>query len=469
MKPFVTPEEMKALDRRTIEVRKISSFDLMRQVGAEIADDLDSEFSAREDFLFLCGPGDNGGDAYIAAEILRKRGRRVDVFSVLEPRSENCRRAFKSYQGPRSNKLKKTSVLVEGIFGLQSRSGLEPHVKKIVREANQRECIRVAIDLPCDEFQADLTLTVAFPKTTMLRPEVAARLGRVEFVGRDFATPRESKLWALSWQDAAPPQKPSRSHKASFGRCGIVGGSATMPGAPILAAEAAARCGAGYSTLYFAKPSKSFSLKIPDASFIFKQKWTPNDLAAESALVIGCGGKPKINFRSLTQPAVIDASALGEATAAEIDAWKKCKMPLILTPHPGEAAKILRTSKERILQNPQKAVQDLVLRTGQTVYLKSSPGYLKFSPKYSQGRDEVIVNLVFNSVFATAGSGDVLSGLVGGSLAMGDLDFRSSVFRGLLFQRAVGEVLRRRMHSISSDQLMVFSKASEIWRQRRSR
>src|SRR5262249_51828785 len=107
------------------------------------------------------------------------------------------------------------------------------------------------------------------------------------------------------------PRKGPRSHKAQFGKLGVIGGKASMPGAAMLAAEAGGRMGAGYSSLFLSESSETLKLDIKNASFIFHSRWKMSDLEKQTALVIGCGGKPPSSFKisKLKCPIVIDASA----------------------------------------------------------------------------------------------------------------------------------------------------------------
>lgn len=226
-----------------------------------------------------------------------------------------------------------------------------------------------------------------------------------------------------------------------------------MPGASVLAAEAGARIGAGYSTLFFSKGSQT-KLRVKDASFIFKSRWTMKDILSQTALVVGCGGKPGARFKvlKLQTPMVLDASALSEASAADLKSWRKSKCPILLTPHPGEAAKLLKTSPQKVEADRMGALDELVKLTGQSVYLKGSPALLKF-----KGDSKTYVNLSAVPAFATAGSGDTLSGILGGILAQGSLGFEESVISGIAFHQALGTLLQNVEGSISSDQLTLFS------------
>lgn len=452
MKPFVSSEQMLALDRELILAQKIQSFDLMMRVAQAMSEVLLSRFRS-ESFHILCGPGNNGGDGYCLAHFLSKAGREVSVESLLPPQTEEAKRARDLlpaglFRSPTRTK----TVLVDAIFGLQARKALSPALSEQIRQAIRKPFFKVSLDLATPGFSADLTLTVAYPKISFLEPLERERLGEIVYVA-EFFPKTNSSIYAIEIGDFQLPRRPRTSHKGRFGKLGVVGGSASMPGASVLAAEAGARIGAGYSTLFFSKGSQT-KLRVKDASFIFKSRWTMKDILSQTALVVGCGGKPGARFKvlKLQTPMVLDASALSEASAADLKSWRKSKCPILLTPHPGEAAKLLKTSPQKVEADRMGALDELVKLTGQSVYLKGSPALLKF-----KGDSKTYVNLSAVPAFATAGSGDTLSGILGGILAQGSLGFEESVISGIAFHQALGTLLQNVEGSISSDQLTLFS------------
>lgn len=482
MRPFVKADEIQGLDLRTMAALNLDSFGLMQKVAREMADHFKTNHHLLEgDVLVLAGPGNNGGDGYCLAEYLRQRGRKVAVFEVHEPRSEEAREARKFFQGELVSDFRKSSIVVDAIYGASGRSDLADAEVRILKEVNRRPCFRVTIDVPTGvdareasvhehAFMADLSLVVGWPKEAFLSENVAETLGRVQFIGEYFSQPQQAQTFAIEKKDFSLPKRKRTGFKNIYGRVGIVGGSSEMPGAAILAAEAAHRFGAGYATVYFAK-SGSLKIRVKDASFILRTKWAQKDLQKETALVLGCGGFfKKFSWSQVKLPAVIDADAL-----YDLKKLKTLKGPAVLTPHIGEAARLLGETTRVIKQNRFEALSRLCEGSMQSVYLKGAPGLLRLA-----GSNINYVNLSMNSVFSKAGSGDVLAGLLGSSLAQsfsthsGDgvssggnsnssqmpetmKVFRSAVVSALVFQAELGEVLRDCEATISSDQLEVFS------------
>ncbi|MDB5038487.1 MAG: Bifunctional NAD(P)H-hydrate repair enzyme [Bacteriovoracaceae bacterium] len=477
MRPFVTADEMTRLDLLTMKKLSISSFELMDRV----TDYMLFYFRdfAEQNILFLCGPGNNGGDAYRLAEKLRQKGRSVFCIDLLPPHSEDCKKAKELYRGKMLSDIPRTiGVVVDGIFGVHGRSDLPAKISKCLRTVNKMKTFRMSLDVPTgvdgrtgevneNAFVSDLTLTVGFPKSVFVSEKVNEVLGQVKCVGDYFVKPSSYQYVALENSDFLLKDPKRTGHKGLYGRCGVVGGSPKTPGAALLAAEAAHRVGAGYVTLYFAK-KENLQIKVKDASFLFRMKWKMSDLKKESSLVLGCGGMPKnFKYSAIQVPAVIDADALSDWPRVK----KKFKGKAILTPHPGEAAKMLKYKTADIQKDREDSLRELVRSTKQAVYLKGAPGLLKFSDEQKIS----YVNLSANPIFSKAGSGDVLSGILGGLLAQGseqyiaDLEgeavkavkgseqFKRAVISGLVFQKELGEVLRSKRAAIASDQLTVFS------------
>jgi NAD(P)H-hydrate epimerase len=467
MRSFVSVEKMMALDAEMIRRHPEKSFGLMKDVAREMSEVLMRHFQWTEPVLILCGPGNNGGDGYCLAEFLRKRGHQVSVLSVMKPQSADAKRAARFFQGTLLTsdwKKVRPKVIVDAIFGLNGDSRLETEHRDLLRAVNRSAAFKVALDVPtgvslraakasADAFHSDLTLTVGYPKEAMLEARVLERLGELIVIKKSFSKKIAASLKMIEPEDFAFRHQKRVSHKGIFGKAAIIGGSTSMPGAAILAAEAAARTGAGYATLFFAERGR-LALEVSKASFIFKQSWTLSDLESQSAWVLGCGGLPSIkwNPKKWKAPVVLDAEVFSRWSRAQWKSVSHATARCVLTPHAGEAAHVLGWKRSQIEADPVSACRALVEFTGQSVYLKGAPGVLIFSDSTRQA----YVNLFANPAFARAGSGDILAGILGGFLAQRPDDFKSAVISALVFQSQMGEVLRAKRGLISSDQLKVF-------------
>jgi len=478
MRSFVSVSEMQAIDESVIRTHPHGSFGLMKDVAQEAFDVLSQHERFVSPVLILCGPGNNGGDGYCLAELLRLARTEVCVLEVMKPQSEDAQRASRLYKGKRLKndwRQVKPKTIVDAVFGLKGYKDLNRECQRLFDGVNRSSAFKVAMDISsgvslikeqcgASAFRADLTLAVGYPKLPMLKPSVAELLGEVVVLKRAFKSLGSSQVQMLEPEDFGLFDIKRVSHKGDFGRAAIVGGSTSMPGAAMLAAEAAARVGAGYSTLFFAKRG-GLSLRIKEASFIFKQRWTLDDLRKQSSWVLGCGGVPNIkwNFNQWAEPVVLDADVFSQWKAGE---WKKLarsKARCVLTPHAGEAAHLLKWKRSEVEKHPQEACEELVKLSGQSVYLKGAPGFLRFAASALKGQhvwksNMTYVNLSVNPVFARAGSGDILSGILGGFLAQRPDSFVEMVVSGLVFQNQMGEILRSSRGLISSDQLNVFKR-----------
>ncbi|MGA0163964.1 MAG: NAD(P)H-hydrate epimerase [Bdellovibrionota bacterium] len=466
MRAFLTSKEMAKIDLKTMKSLSCSSYELMNLVAAEMADVLLKRFSGQPRVHILAGPGNNGGDAYCLARILKKKSWRLSVESVFQPESKDCRRAFKELKMKSSTpRFDSYDIIIDAVFGSGGRASLDQKLRERIRWANQSKAFRVALDVPTgchsdtgkahrEAFRADLSLCVSNPKWGFLFESAAEFLGELEFVGRDFVKATSSKAFALEESDFGFLKQKKTAYKR--GRCAIIAGSAKTPGAAFLAAESAHRTGVGYVTLI--KPKKEiWNIRLKQASFLFQDSLKKSDLKKFDSLVLGCGGAPRsLSFlKNLKAPQVLDAEAIGPASKVKSSAQQ------IFTPHPGEAARFLKTTPQEIQSDRLGALEAISQRLNQAVYLKGAPGILKLAESKAY-----YVNLSANPVFARAGSGDVLAGILGGFLAQSPTKFREAVFSSLVFQKNIGEVLRSKRATIASDQLEIFSKAFERIRER---
>lgn len=490
MKPFLSVAQCQKADELTQKFFQIDSFGLMQKVAKNMASHIMSRWDKSYDFLILTGPGNNGGDGFCVAEYLRRSGYQVRVCSLIVPTSEDAKKARRFYKGSVVESFdrqggdqfleRKNCIIIDAVFGLRGKSQLPPPVGHLFRRINQSLNFRIALDCPSGinlqnesfdlhSFRAGLTLTVGFFKTGFLNPKLLSFCGEVQVVARDFIAPHVTsadQLWGLEWSDHCWSERSNISHKGTFGRVAIVGGSAQTPGAPFLAAEAAGRAGAGYVSVFLDADQK-LSIRVKDASFILRTRWSRKDLESQKAFVLGCGGfnKKYRNYFKSEQRCVWDADGL-----AYVPKLRSQHNQWIMTPHPGEAAKLLKLTLRSVTNYPLEAAQKISQKWGATVYLKGTPSYLILPNWCQRGAREVpgrcYVNLLANQVFARAGTGDLLSGMMGAALLRSDKSIQQCAIDALLIQRAVGEVLRNREGVWTSDQLSVFSEAFALLRSR---
>jgi len=367
----------------------------------------------------LCGPGNNGGDGYVIALELRARGAEVRVVAPLEPRTEAAIAARRSYDAP-IVEYAKGGVLVDCLFGSGLTRALEPeHATLLARLASAHE-VSIAVDLPSGidsdsgvELNAGLptyrlTLALgAWKRAHWLMPAMA-RMGERRLVRIGIAPTGEAPR-LIARPRLAPPA--SDAHKYSRGLLAVVGGA--MPGAGVLAARSAMHAGAGYVKLF--APHKSPA--TPD-ELVVDDRPLEGRLGDDriDALLAGPGlgrdDEAEARLRAVLSrdiPTVLDADAL-VLLAPEMLATRTA--PLLLTPHAGELARLCErfgidgsgeVERSLALARDSGAV---VVAKGPDTLIATPDGLLRFAPPAP-------------SWLSTAGTGDVLAGVIASRLAAG--------------------------------------------------
>lgn len=459
MRALLRPEEMRKIDERTMEAQSLSSFELMKRVAKTMAEAILPRLRDSSKILVLCGPGNNGGDAYCLAQLLMKAQHRVWILALRDASSEDAKKAsrlrrFKEWE---RDDFSSFDLIIDGVFGSNGKAKLDKDIVDVFKKIRKTKALKISLDVPSGTdadtgqshphaFYADLTLCVAYPKWGFIYEALAERLGEVLYVGGKFEKPRTARAYVLEDQDFSLPEEKRTKYKS--GHCIVIAGSAQTPGAAFLCAEAAHRTGVGYVSLFLARRS-SIKISLNQSSFLYRIGWTWKDLQKADSIVVGPGGAPK-NLRALEKipsPQIWDADALRHVRASS-------RYPLrILTPHRGEAARLLNLKAAWIQEHPLEGIDLLVNKTQSHAYLKGAPGILRFVEDQTY-----YVNLSINPAMARAGSGDVLSGIMGGISAQMS-DFKKAMIFSLVFQASISKLLWKKRGSIASDQLNLFSEA----------
>ena len=448
---ILTPEEMAACDRRAIEQGPFDGLGLMRRAGAAVAAVVLGRFADARRVDVLCGPGNNGGDGYIVAEILRQSGIEVGVVSDGPPRegSDASLAASECKVWPQPlgafNPVK-GGVVVDALYGAGLSRPLAANVQRVVGLVNAARVPVIAVDLPSGvsgmtgqvlgaAFQAKVTVTfvrkkpghLLLPGKLLCGDLVVADIGVSDRVVAEAGV-RCFENDPYSWRHSLPTPAID-AHKYSRGHVAVFSGVATATGAARLAAHAAARAGAGAVTVL--SPAEALASNAAHLTSIMQRKADTVDEALAffserrpAAIVYGPGLSPEpetgvrllelLDRASPAPPAVVDASAL-TSLAKEPDLL----MPpfggransLVITPHEGEFARLFpdfdKDEHPSKVERARRAAQRI---EGVVVY--KGPDTVIAAP---DGRAAINTNGV--PWLATAGSGDVLSGIVGGLLA----------------------------------------------------
>ncbi|MHC3468373.1 NAD(P)H-hydrate dehydratase [Streptomyces sp. 7R007] len=383
--------------------------------------------------VVLVGSGDNGGDALYAGARLARRGAGVHAVLLAPERAHAgglaaLRRAGGRVVRPDGGEelIARADLVLDGIVGIGGKGGLRAEAVPLAGAAARARAAVVAVDLPSGvdadtgevrgaAVRADLTVTFGTHKPGLLIDPAREYAGSVRLVdiGLGAVLPAEPALEALQHADVAAllPAPDAESDKYRRGVVGIAAGSARYPGAAVLAVSGALRGGAG-AVRYVGPAGDAVIARFPE-TLVSDQG--PAKAGRVQAWVVGPGaGDDAATVAEVLEadvPVLIDADGL---RLAERDAVRARTAPTLMTPHAGEAAALLGVAREEVEGARLAAVRELAGRYGATVLLKGSTTLVA-----DAAGGAVRVNPTGTPWLATAGSGDVLSGLTGSLLAAG--------------------------------------------------
>ncbi|MEU9283323.1 NAD(P)H-hydrate dehydratase [Streptomyces sp. NPDC048275] len=398
-------------------------------LAAACADLLGRVYGSR--VVLLVGSGDNGGDALYAGARLARRGAGVTAVLLVPGRTHAgglaaLRRAGGGVAGPGAAEelIGRAHLVVDGIVGIGGKGGLRADAAPLAALAEASRAAFVAVDLPSGveadtgevrgaAVRADLTVTFGTHKPGLLIDPARAYAGAVRLVDIGLELPDEPELEALQHADVAEllPVPGAESDKYRRGVVGIAAGSARYPGAAVLAVAGALRGGAG-AVRYVGPAGDAVISRFPETLVSDKG---PEQAGRVQAWVVGPGAGDDAatvaEVLGADVPVLVDADGL---RLADMGAVRARTAPTLMTPHAGEAAALLGVPREEVEGARLAAVRELAGRYRATVLLKGSTTLVGDS-----GGGAVRVNPTGTAWLATAGSGDVLSGLAGSLLAAG--------------------------------------------------
>ncbi|MER6203911.1 NAD(P)H-hydrate dehydratase [Streptomyces sp. NPDC001642] len=383
--------------------------------------------------VLLVGSGDNGGDALYAGARLARRGAAVVAVLLAPDRTHPGGLAALLRAGGRTvaaadaeDTVLRADLVLDGIVGIGGKGGLRPDAARLATLAGDSGALVVAVDLPSGveadsgevggaAVRADVTVTFGAHKPGLLIDPAREYAGSVRLVdiGLDAELPAEPELEALQHADVARllPVPSAESDKYRRGVVGIAAGSGRYPGAAVLAVAGALRGGAG-AVRYVGPAADAVIARFPE---VLVSDGGPLKAGRVQAWVVGPGaGDDAATVADVVTaevPVLIDADGL---RLADADAVRARRAPTLMTPHAGEAAALLGVDRGEVEGARLESVRELAGRYGATVLLKGSTTLVADS-----GGGAVRVNSTGTGWLATAGSGDVLSGLAGSLLASG--------------------------------------------------
>ncbi|MDA3924724.1 MAG: NAD(P)H-hydrate dehydratase [Kiritimatiellae bacterium] len=493
---FLTVNQMRAADAAAISECDIPEQILMNRAGVALARCVMRVAHLRRAnrIILIAGHGNNGGDIFVAARCLHKAGFSAHVIMTCIPSSlkgaahiawdemQSLNVPFEvistveSWQKNfdlKSGTLLNYGVVVDGILG----TGCSGEPREVAAEAIQwinsirAYCLIVSADLPSGMngdtgiaagavVKADLTVTFAAPKQGFCSPDAIKLIGHL--IVSDIGIPDEITFKSVAdaeFQLIARPEltrayrgREWDAHKGRFGHVCIMGGSENYPNAPVLSSLGALRSGAGLVTLWSWASSQTALSLIPEVIIRkaalddfyladLNQRSNEYNLDKFNVVVIGPGlgqsdgAKEFIKYvlDNFKGRVVLDADGLNILAALSKDGYKiREALSLIITPHPGEAARLLECTTAEIQDNRSNAVKSLALRYNAIAVLKGAGTLV------SDGKSMPWVNMTGNPGMASAGMGDVLAGMIGGVLAQG-LDDMTAVTMAVWAHSSAGD------------------------------
>lgn len=461
---ILTADELQNLDMRA--ANQLGADTLMKRAGAAAAElimkRLEDAGVEQRRVTLLVGPGNNGGDALACACELREKGAVVNVVLpggrrptsalALAQLERWTQAGGTTYDDPYMTE--KADCVVDGLFGTGLAKPITGDYLDAVLWFNERQALKVSLDIPSGlnpvtghwtgsypGCSADVTITFLCVKSGLYMCEGADAAGEIVLNELDVSVPL-SPLSVIGTDEFPRVLRPrvKNSHKGDYGSVAVIGGTDGMIGASILAARAALISGAGRVTLECrAEHAPHVDMVYPEIMFATK----PVNLEDFDAIVLGCGlgtsaeAKARvIEALNCQKPLILDADALN-IIAADIklqDMVLARRAPTVLTPHPGEAARLLRRDTAGVTADRVAACRELAVQTGAIVVLKGAGTVI------SMRSSRTWINPTGSPMLATGGSGDVLAGMIGAMFAQG-YDMVESVLAAVYFHGLSAEGL----------------------------
>ncbi len=476
---ILNSEQMKAIDRRATERFGIPSIVLMENAALAVVDAISDHYPDCDRAAIFCGPGANGGDGFAVARHLEQRGVVPIVFVVSDRKRIRgdaatnlaiCERlALPLYDIVDDDSLNEALVhaadvdlVVDAIFGTGLNRAPEGLYAEIITSMMELGLPIVAVDLPsganassAETFEpcvhAAVTVTFVAPKICHVFEPAAVSCGEV--IVADISIPTaaiedENVTLALTTPaDVRPHFAPrlATTHKGTYGHVGIIAGSPGRSGAAVLAARGAIRSGAGLVTV----ATDAETAKLVNAGSIESMTFSGDDVIAftvgKDAILIGPGlsddeaGYARVRelVDAIALPLVIDASALNAFTS-RANELNPSRRPRVLTPHPGELARLLGTTAKEINAHRIDIAREAAHITGCVVVLKG------FQSLIAEPDGHVNVNPTGNPGMATGGMGDVLGGMIAALLARG-IDPFNAATAAVYLHGSAGDMLKDEM------------------------
>ena len=472
--------QIKEADRITVEKQGISSDELMERAGTLVFEEIHHQLQGRKiPVKIFCGIGNNGGDGLVVGRLLLDKGYPVTIYVVnySDQRSKNFLTNYDRVKNVTKDwpvllrsaedfpELDRNDFVVDAIFGIGLNRPLEPWVAQLIQHINESDPYVLSIDMPSGMFsdaatpkkkeviKADQTLTFQAPKLAFYLPDTSEFIGRLQIldIGLDaeFLQKTQTDVQLITSKNAKNLYRSRKrnSHKGDYGHALMIGGSHGKMGSISLASKAALRSGAGLVTAFIPKCGYSvLQISVPEAMVLTDkndQHLSAIEFEIEPSVIsfgvgVGKHGETKSAFSELLKnaknPMVIDADGL-DILSEKKELFKFLPESSVLTPHPGESKRLLdnwsddfdKIEKAREFCKEHKII--LVIKGEYTMTVTP---------------EQLYINTTGNPGMATAGSGDVLTGVITGLISQGYEPLSAAVY-GVFLHGLSGDIAAGKM------------------------
>ncbi|MEW6455764.1 MAG: NAD(P)H-hydrate dehydratase [Acidobacteriota bacterium] len=492
---ILNSEQMREIDRKAIEEIGIPGVVLMENAGRNTYHEIVKRIPhiQKKKVSILCGKGNNGGDGFVICRYLLKSGNspRVYLFAKKEELRGDAKINFEIIDKMRANIIEiidknqwrkekdiifNSDVIIDALFGTGLKSELGNFWREVFDCLKDSPAFKVSVDIPSGLssdtfllqgpcFKADLTVTMAalkIPHVFSPASEYAGEVVVADIGVPDFLFDKEDYFLELTDLNAIKRGKlflkrKMNSHKGDYGHLLIVAGSLGKTGAAVMAGRSALKIGAGLVTIAAPKSCIPIIASSCEEIMTYPAEETEEGTISENSFenilefskdkdvcVIGPGLSTNPSTCSLVlkllekieTPLIVDADGLN-CLSLKMQELKNRKSATVLTPHPGEMARILKLSAKKILDNRISIVRDYCLQNRLYLVLKG------WRTLIGSNDGKVYVNPTGNPGMATAGSGDVLSGIIGGILAQGE-DILNALIKGVYIHGLCGDLAAKK-------------------------
>lgn len=474
MRYLVTGKEMKLLDENTSRIFNIPSDVLMEQAAIAFVQELILIYGDLSDkkILILCGNGNNGGDGVAIGRLLNQQNINAVVCPCMEKESglfEKQMTTYREFGFPLISKDKLEDIydiVIDGIFGTGLSRNIDGEIADIINAVNNYQADRIAIDISSGvysedgkilgvAFKANHTITFSFEKIGLYLYPGADYTGELHLkqisISIEASKDIKPKALRLEGDEIADmlPNRYANSHKGTYGKLLVIAGSINMAGAACFAAKSAYRSGAGLvkvlspeenrtiiQTLVPEAILETYSKELSEAKVLEAMDWA-------SAILIGPGlgtGKNakalvKLVLKNAQVPLIIDADAIN-IISENPDILLRPHFDIILTPHLGEMSRLTNMPVSYIQTHLIEVAQEFANKYNVVCHLKDARSVTAIP--YGNH----VINVAGNHGMATAGSGDVLSGIISSLVAQG-MNYDEATFVGARIHADAGDIIAK--------------------------